>query len=498
MPRIIDKYGNLKTIAATGPVVESDPIWLADKPSYLTSALAASTYALASHTHTFASLTSKPTTLSGYGITDATPASRTLTINGVTYDLSANRSWTVSAVETDPVFLASEAATILSSDTSNWNTAYGWGNHASAGYLTSAAIGTTVQAYDADLTTWAGITPAANVGTFLATPSSANLAAAVTDETGSGALVFATSPTLVTPNIGVANGTSLVLGGTIDTSSIFDAQSTSKGLLIPRMTTAQINAITSPAQGLMAYSTDENFLYYYDSIWGWVSDNLFYKKKYEDEALASFLSAGTAQGGGLIYTSTTGGTVVWIQGFRNGVSRLSTSTSATGRSSWISDASNANAFAASVGRVYFETSVNIATLSTVSEAYSLAIGFSQNTTVPTLTNGAHFLYDLHGAATGSASSANWQVGNAIGSSRSYTTTGTTVAINTYYKLGIMITNGTQVDYYINDTLVKSETTNVPATLGGIYILLLKSNGTTARTVDIDYVYFRVKYNTPRP
>jgi hypothetical protein len=40
-----------------------------------------------------------------------------------------------------------------------------------------------------------------NVNTFLSTPSSANLAAALTDETGSGAAVFATSPTLVTPTI---------------------------------------------------------------------------------------------------------------------------------------------------------------------------------------------------------------------------------------------------------------------------------------------------------
>jgi hypothetical protein len=40
------------------------------------------------------------------------------------------------------------------------------------------------------------------VATFLATPSSANLAAAVTNETGSGSLVFATSPTLVTPILG--------------------------------------------------------------------------------------------------------------------------------------------------------------------------------------------------------------------------------------------------------------------------------------------------------
>lgn len=42
----------------------------------------------------------------------------------------------------------------------------------------------------------------AGVQTWLGTPSSANLAAAVTDETGSGSLVFATSPTLVTPALG--------------------------------------------------------------------------------------------------------------------------------------------------------------------------------------------------------------------------------------------------------------------------------------------------------
>jgi hypothetical protein len=39
------------------------------------------------------------------------------------------------------------------------------------------------------------------VATWLGTPSSANLASAVTDETGSGSLVFATSPTLTTPRL---------------------------------------------------------------------------------------------------------------------------------------------------------------------------------------------------------------------------------------------------------------------------------------------------------
>jgi len=55
-----------------------------------------------------------------------------------------------------------------------------------------------------DGTSWLaqGLPLGLNVATFLETPSSANLATAVTDETGTGALVFATSPTLVTPALG--------------------------------------------------------------------------------------------------------------------------------------------------------------------------------------------------------------------------------------------------------------------------------------------------------
>jgi hypothetical protein len=60
------------------------------------------------------------------------------------------------------------------------------------------------------------------VATFLGTPSSANLRAAVTDETGTGALVFATTPTLVTPVLGVATATSVATGpifGTVQSLS---------------------------------------------------------------------------------------------------------------------------------------------------------------------------------------------------------------------------------------------------------------------------------------
>ena len=75
--------------------------------------------------------------------------------------------------------------------------------------------GTQVGGYELALASLSNATFGANVATFLATPSSANLAAAVTDETGSGALVFATSPTLVTPALGTpASGIMTNVSGT--------------------------------------------------------------------------------------------------------------------------------------------------------------------------------------------------------------------------------------------------------------------------------------------
>ena len=57
-----------------------------------------------------------------------------------------------------------------------------------------------------------GIAVTANPLSQFAATTSAQLAGVVSDETGSGVLVFATSPTLVTPNIGVATTTSLSFG----------------------------------------------------------------------------------------------------------------------------------------------------------------------------------------------------------------------------------------------------------------------------------------------
>lgn len=65
--------------------------------------------------YTFSEIGSKPSTISGYGITDAKIASGTITLGSNT--ITPLTSFT----ETDPVFSASAAAGISSTDISNWN-----------------------------------------------------------------------------------------------------------------------------------------------------------------------------------------------------------------------------------------------------------------------------------------------------------------------------------------------------------------------------------------
>ena len=75
------------------------------------------------------------------------------------------------------------------------------GGGGGSGTVTSVATGTGLTG--GPITTVGTIDFAvAAVGTWAATPSSANLRAAMTDETGTGALVFANTPTLVTPILG--------------------------------------------------------------------------------------------------------------------------------------------------------------------------------------------------------------------------------------------------------------------------------------------------------
>ncbi len=59
------------------------------------------------------------------------------------------------------------------------------------------------------------------------------------------------------------------------TSAMLDVKSTDKGLLIPRMTTTQRNAIAAPANGLMVYDiTTNSFWFYKNTAWSEVTGGL--------------------------------------------------------------------------------------------------------------------------------------------------------------------------------------------------------------------------------
>jgi hypothetical protein len=66
---------------------------------------------------------------------------------------------------------------------------------------------------------------------------------------------------------GQNHGVSINIANTAaDPSAMLDVSSTSQGLLVPRMTTSQRNAIASPANSLLVYDTTIKQFYYYDAV----------------------------------------------------------------------------------------------------------------------------------------------------------------------------------------------------------------------------------------
>ena len=87
------------------------------------------------------------------------------------------------------------------------------------------------------------------------------------------------------------DGTSLGVGiATPDASALLDLTSTTKGLLPPRATTSQINAVSSPATGLMMIDTDKAKLAIYNGV-AWQDDELLNMKTMK--ALGSSVKAWT-------------------------------------------------------------------------------------------------------------------------------------------------------------------------------------------------------------
>ena len=61
----------------------------------------------------------------------------------------------------------------------------------------------------------------------------------------------------------------LQLNAQFDPSVLIDFESTEKGILVPRMTETQREAINSPATGLLVYDTTVNTFYYFNGT-AWI------------------------------------------------------------------------------------------------------------------------------------------------------------------------------------------------------------------------------------
>jgi len=106
-----------------------------------------------------------------------------------------------------------------------------------------------------------------------------------------------------------ANAVSVGIGNTApDASAVLDVTSTAKGGLLPRMTTAQKNAIATPATGLIVYDNTLNQLQVYDGT-TWSVMNYVHPT---GDGNLHVPATGTTNSGKVLTAGTTAGSLSWL------------------------------------------------------------------------------------------------------------------------------------------------------------------------------------------
>ncbi len=115
---------------------------------------------------------------------------------------------------------------------------------------------------------------------------------------------------------------------TPNTSAVLDISSTTKGLLIPRMTTAQRTAISSPASGLLVFDTNTK------TIWAWDGSAWKNLTSSGGGGSLSLPFAETINTSTAAFTITNQGTGAAVEGLSSNQFGIGTASKATGEYGW--------------------------------------------------------------------------------------------------------------------------------------------------------------------
>lgn len=177
-----------------------------------------------------------------------------------------------------------------------------------------------------------------------------------------------------------------------------------------------------------------------------------------------------------------------VQANRYGIATLETGTTTTGRANIVTP--TMDSIVPGYGRLSFSAVIRTpSNLSDATNRYGIKVGFGTLSTSIVDGAGASIRY------RDNINSGKWQLMTTdYGGVQTLTDSGITVAASTWYRFdAVLNASASQVQYYINGSLISSITASIQ-NAGSIYLgltaMILKSAGTTSRGMYVDFLEFR--------